>query len=171
MCPKTPFMRAALHCPARAGLLAAAAGSAQTSMRMPCFEDITCLVPVKYMAREQTCGRDNVTATYSQNGKGAVFPSGHIHRPWRMPSRTWCEVQDRNTIQGRKHHESLSLKRCIVTLRARATAGITVEQCRKGLRGRVSAACQEKISHFIRNRGSIKGLGEKKMKGLRSTNW
>lgn len=137
-------MWVALHCPSKPGSSQAATWSAQTSMRMPCFEDITCLAPVKYIAREQRCGKDEVTTAYSQNGKGEVFPNGHIHKPWRMPSRTWCEVQDMNTIQGRKHQESLSLKRCIVNLRVRTTAGITVEQCRKGLRGRVSAAFKDR---------------------------
>lgn len=112
-------------------------------MRIPCFIDINSLVPVKYIINEHRWGKDAVIATYSQYGKGGVFPNGQIQRPWRIPSRTWWEVQDINNIQGRKHHESLSLKRCIINFNVRATTGITVEQWRSGLCGRVRAACRK----------------------------
>lgn len=111
-------------------------------MRIPCFIDINSLVPVKYIINEHRWGKDAVIATYSQYGKGGVFPNGQIQRPWRIPSRTWWEVQDMNNIQGRKHQESLSLKSCIISFNVRATTGITVEQWRSGLRGRVRAACR-----------------------------
>lgn len=111
-------------------------------MRIPCFMDINSLVPVKYIINEHRWGKDAVIATYSQYGKGGVFPNGQIQRPWRIPSRTWWEVQDMNNIQGRKHHESLSLKSCMINFTVRATTGITVEQWRSGLRGRVRAACR-----------------------------
>lgn len=117
--------------------------SFHTSMWIPCFIDINSLVPVKYITNEHRWGKDAVIATYSQYGKGGVFPNGQIQRPWRIPSRTWWEVQDMNNIQGRKHHESLSLKRCIINFNVRATTGITVEQWRSGLCGRVRAACRK----------------------------
>lgn len=112
-------------------------------MWIPCFIDINSLVPVKYIINEHRWGKDAVIATYSQYGKGGVFPNGQIQRPWRIPSRTWWEVQDMNNIQGRKHHESLSLKRCIINFNVRATTGITVEQWRSGLWGRFRAACRK----------------------------
>lgn len=115
-----------------------------TSMRIPCFIDINSLVPVRYIINEHRWGKDAVIATYSQYGKGGVFPNGQIHRPWRIPSRTWWEVQDMNNIQGRKHHESLSLKSCIKNFKDRATTGITVEQWRSGLRGSVRAAFNDR---------------------------
>lgn len=56
----------------------------------------------------------------------------------------WCEVQETSIIHGRKRHESLSLNKCTASFTLRTAMGITVEQWRKGLRGRVKAACKDR---------------------------
>lgn len=69
-----------------------------------------------------------------------MLAKGQSHKPWRTPSRMWCDAKEMKSSHGSEHHESFSLHAHMSRRREKQSTGTSVEQCSGGRRGRFRAA-------------------------------